>query len=72
MLNVGYFNVNILGWVLMLGLIVYAVFVFTGLAVSATLLSYSIVRVIKTREQRLEQDSGLNELTPGTVGQIAS
>ncbi len=55
----------------MLGLIVYAVFVFTGLAVSATLLSYSIVRVIKTREQRLEQDSGLNELTPGTVGQIA-
>ena len=72
MLNVDYFNVNKSGWVLMLGLIVYAVFVFIGLAVSATLLSYSIVRVIKTREQRLEQDSGLKEFAPGTVGRIAS
>ena len=56
----------------MFGLIVYAALVFTGLAVSATLLSYSIVRVIKTREQRHEQDSGLKDFAPGTVGQIAS
>ena len=56
----------------MFGLIVYAVFVFTGLAVSATLLAYSVVRVLKAREQRHEQDSGLNDFAPGTVGQIAS
>ena len=52
----------------MLGLIVYAIFVFIGLAVSATLLTYSIVRAIKTREQSHEQDASLTDLAPGTVG----
>lgn len=54
----------------MVGLIVYAVFVATGLTVTSILLSYFVLQAIKNRKPRVEEDAGLPDLSSQTVGQI--
>ena len=56
----------------MLGLILYAVFVATGLVVVSILLSRLIIQAMKTRRRHQEQDSGLIDLPSGAVGEIVS
>jgi hypothetical protein len=70
MLNAGYFNISISGWVLMLGLILYAVFVATGLVVVSILLTHFIIQATKTQKRHEKQDSGLIELPSVTIGDI--
>ena len=52
----------------MFGLILYAVFVAIGLAVTSTLLSYFIFQAVRTPKQRHKQDVGLTNLASETVG----
>lgn len=71
MLNVGCFDVDILGWVLMLGLMIYAAFVLTGLVVVSIVLAHLIIQVIKSHKRQQKRDASLIDLPSGTVGDIA-
>lgn len=71
-LNINYASFNISGRILMFGLIVYAVFVATGLTVTSILLSYFAIQALKARKPRHQEDSGLTDLTSQTFGEIVT
>lgn len=66
-LRVQLLSVYVSSGVIMIGLIVYAIFVAIGLVVSSILFSYYALQAIRTRRTRFEDDFGLNDLSSQIV-----
>jgi hypothetical protein len=54
----------------MLGLMIYAAFVLTGLVVVSIVLAHLIIQVIKTSKRQQKRESGSIDLPPATVGDV--
>ena len=66
-LSIQLLSVYVSSGVIMIGLIIYAIFVATGLVVSSILFSYYALQAIRTRRTRFEDDFGLNDLSSQIV-----